>query len=73
MAQVAGKVAIVTGGVSGIGEACVETLAREGAAVLATDIDDGRGQALVDRIARAGGPGSGTARYLHHDLRDEAA
>ena len=39
-AQLSGKAAIVTGGASGIGEACSETLAREGASVLITDIDD---------------------------------
>jgi NAD(P)-dependent dehydrogenase (short-subunit alcohol dehydrogenase family) len=55
MAQVSGKVAIVTGGASGIGEACAETLAREGASVLITDIDDILGKGVVDRIAKAGG------------------
>jgi NAD(P)-dependent dehydrogenase (short-subunit alcohol dehydrogenase family) len=69
MAQLAGKVAVVTGGASGIGEACSETLAREGAAVLVTDIDDALGQAVVERIAAEGGK----AAYLHHDVRDEAA
>ena len=68
MAQVAGKVAIVTGGASGIGEACSETLAREGAAVLITDIDDALGKGVVQRIAKAGGK----AHYLRHDVRDEA-
>jgi NAD(P)-dependent dehydrogenase (short-subunit alcohol dehydrogenase family) len=68
MTQLAGKVAIVTGGGSGIGEACSETLAREGAAVLVTDVDDGLGRAVVERIAKAGG----RAHYLHHDVRDEA-
>lgn len=65
--QLAGKVAIVTGGASGIGEACSETLAREGAAVLVTDIDDGLGKAVVERITKAGG----RAYYLYHDVRDE--
>ena len=69
MAQVSGKVAIVTGGASGIGEACALTLAREGAAVLVTDVDDALGKGVVERIAQAGGK----ARYLHHDVRDEAA
>ena len=69
MAQVPGKVAIVTGGASGIGEACALTLAREGAAVLVTDVDDALGKGVVERIAKAGGK----ARYLHHDVRDEAA
>jgi NAD(P)-dependent dehydrogenase (short-subunit alcohol dehydrogenase family) len=68
VAQVAGKAAIVTGGASGIGEACSETLAREGASVLITDIDDHLGKAVVERILKAGGK----ARYLHHDVRDEA-
>lgn len=69
MAQVSGKVAIVTGGASGIGEACAETLAREGASVLITDIDDTLGKGVVERINRAGG----TAHYLRHDVRDETA
>lgn len=68
MAQVSGKVAIVTGGASGIGEACALTLAREGAAVLVTDVDDALGKGVVERIAKAGGK----ARYRHHDVRDEA-
>ena len=63
------KTAIVTGGASGIGEACSETLAREGAKVLITDIDDLRGRDVVQRIAKAGG----TAHYINHDVRDEAA
>jgi len=69
MAQLSGKAAIVTGGASGIGEACAATLAREGAAVLITDIDDALGKAVVERIVKAGGK----ARYRHHDVRDEAA
>ena len=64
-----GKVAIVTGGASGIGEACSETLAREGVKVLITDIDDLRGKDVVARITKEGG----TAHYVHHDVRDEAA
>ena len=46
-----------------------ETLAREGASVLITDIDDLRGKEVVARIAKAGGK----AHYLRHDVRDEAA
>lgn len=69
MALLAGKGAIVTGGASGIGEACSETLAREGASVLITDIDDLRGKDVVARISKAGGK----AHYLNHDVRDEAS
>ena len=64
-----GKAAVVTGGASGIGEACSETLAREGAGVLITDIDPLRGKDVVARITKAGGK----AHYLDHDVRDEAA
>ncbi len=67
--QLEGKVAIVTGGASGIGAACSETLARAGASVLITDIDDRLGKEVGERIAKAGGK----AHYLRHDVRDEAA
>src|ERR1700745_1660545 len=55
MGQVEGKVAIVTGGASGIGAACAATLAREGAKVVTTDIDDAGAQAVVGSIVAAGG------------------
>ena len=52
-----GQVAIVTGAAQGIGAACAERLAQDGAAVALWDVDDARGQALanalVDRGARA--------------------
>jgi NAD(P)-dependent dehydrogenase (short-subunit alcohol dehydrogenase family) len=52
LGQVQGKIAIVTGGASGIGAACAETLAREGATVVITDIDEHGGQDLVARSMR---------------------
>jgi NAD(P)-dependent dehydrogenase (short-subunit alcohol dehydrogenase family) len=64
MGQVEGKVAIVTGGASGIGAACAATLAREGAKVVLTDLDDTGGQAVVDKIGNAGG----AAFLLHQDV-----
>jgi NAD(P)-dependent dehydrogenase (short-subunit alcohol dehydrogenase family) len=66
--QVAGKVALVTGGASGIGEACTLTLAREGASVVVTDIDEARGKELVEKIAADGGK----AIFLKQDVTDEA-
>src|SRR5215510_2641241 len=66
--QVQGKVALVTGGASGIGEAVSELLAREGASVAVTDIDDLRGPELVDRIKKAGGE----ATFWHQDVTSEA-
>jgi hypothetical protein len=64
MGQVDGKVAIVTGGASGIGAACAATLAREGAKVAVTDLDDTGGRDLVDKISGAGGE----AIFLHQDV-----
>lgn len=65
--RVEGKVAIVTGGASGIGRACAERLAAEGAAVVVTDIQDDLGKQVVVDIEAAGG----TADYLHHDVTSE--
>src|SRR3954463_189006 len=65
--QVEGKVALVTGGASGIGEAVVELFAREGATVIATDIDELRGPELADRITKAGGK----AIFLEQDVTSE--
>jgi NAD(P)-dependent dehydrogenase (short-subunit alcohol dehydrogenase family) len=67
--RVAGKVALVTGGASGIGRGCAEVLAAEGATVVLTDLQDTRGAETVAAIDAAGG----RAEYLHHDVTDEAA
>ena len=65
--QVQGKVALETGGASGIGAACAELLAREGACVVVTDIDDLRGSELVGDIKKAGQE----AIYLPQDVTSE--
>lgn len=54
MARLAGKVAIVTGGASGIGAATVRRLGEEGAAVVAADLQDEKGEALAAELAEAG-------------------
>jgi NAD(P)-dependent dehydrogenase (short-subunit alcohol dehydrogenase family) len=66
--QVQGKVALVTGGASGIGAAVCELLAREGAKVAVTDIDELRGPELVAKIKKAGGE----ATFLQQDVTSEA-
>jgi len=67
MSSLDGKVALVTGGASGIGAACARALAGAGAAVVLTDVQDDKGHALADDIGKAGGK----ARYLHHDVTRE--
>lgn len=64
-----GKVAIVTGGASGIGAAVLRRLASEGASVICADIDDPRGEQLTKEIVRAGG----TARHAHCDVGELAS
>ncbi|HTX48414.1 MAG TPA: glucose 1-dehydrogenase [Caulobacteraceae bacterium] len=68
MGRVQGKVALITGGASGIGAGCAEVLAREGATVVITDVQDAKGGELAAAIQKAGGK----ARYLHHDVTSEA-
>ncbi len=50
-----GKVAIVTGGASGIGEATAKKLAADGASVVIADIDESGGKRVVNEIAEEGG------------------
>jgi NAD(P)-dependent dehydrogenase (short-subunit alcohol dehydrogenase family) len=53
-----GKVVLVTGGGSGIGQAACHLYAREGARVVVSDIDEKGGQATVEAIQRMNGEAS---------------
>lgn len=68
MGRVEGKVAIVTGGASGIGRAAATLLAAEGAAVMVTDIDVTGGEEVVQAITEKGGK----AVFRKQDVVDEA-
>jgi NAD(P)-dependent dehydrogenase (short-subunit alcohol dehydrogenase family) len=67
MGRVENKVALITGGAMGIGRACAERLASEGAIIVITDVIDEVGMSAVDAITKAGGQAS----YLHHDVTRE--
>ncbi|GGM18362.1 3-oxoacyl-ACP reductase [Nakamurella endophytica] len=58
-----GKVAVITGGCSGIGLATARRFAAEGARVVIGDLDDARGPGVADEVVGA---------YLHTDVTDEA-
>jgi NAD(P)-dependent dehydrogenase (short-subunit alcohol dehydrogenase family) len=63
-----GKVAIITGGASGMGRAQARLFAAEGAAVIVADIDDAGGPQVVNEITAAGG----RARFAHLDVTSAA-
>jgi 3(or 17)beta-hydroxysteroid dehydrogenase len=69
MGRLDGKVAIVTGGSAGLGRADAIALAREGARVVVTDLNEAEGRQVVAEIdARH----AGSALFLPQDVRDEA-
>ena len=59
-----GKVAVITGGASGIGEGSVRRFVAEGARVVIADVQDERGQALAAEC-------DGAAQYRHCDVMVE--
>jgi NAD(P)-dependent dehydrogenase (short-subunit alcohol dehydrogenase family) len=61
--ELAGKVAIVTGGANGIGRAITEVFIEEGARVVIADVDDEAAVELVDVLGTA-------ASFVHTDVSD---
>ncbi len=66
--RLAGKVALVTGGASGMGQSEATIFAREGAKVAVGDILEVDGRRVVEKIAAAGGQ----ARFVKLDVTSEA-
>ncbi len=67
--RLAGKVAVVTGGASGIGRACALRFAAEGAAILVADLDAARGAAVVAEMETLGS----SASFIETDTASEQA
>jgi NAD(P)-dependent dehydrogenase (short-subunit alcohol dehydrogenase family) len=68
MGRVEGKVAVVTGGSLGIGNACCRMLAKEGARVAIADVLEKEGRALEQEITAGGG----TAEFWKMNVADES-
>ena len=66
--ELKGKVAVVTGGASGIGKATAEMLAKEGAQVVVGDVQEAQGREVVAGIRQAGGE----ATFVKVDLAKAA-
>ena len=67
MDRVAGKIALITGAASGLGAASARLLAREGASVVLTDLNEVAGNAVVRDIEAEGG----SAIYVDLDVTSE--
>lgn len=68
MDRLKGKVALVTGGAMGIGRSACLLMAREGAKVAVTDLDEGQGASVAEEIRAQGGE----AAFWRLDVASEA-
>jgi len=66
--RLANKVALITGAGSGIGRESALLFAREGARIVAVDVNDAAGEAVVSELRSAGGQ----AVYTHADVSKPA-
>jgi NAD(P)-dependent dehydrogenase (short-subunit alcohol dehydrogenase family) len=63
-----GQVVVITGAAQGIGAACAERLAADGASIALWDVDDVRGEALAAALVASGH----AANYRHCNVADRA-
>jgi len=69
MGRVTGKVAMVTGAASGLGKATALLLAKEGAKIVVSDINEADGRKVAAEIKREGGE----AIFVKHDVTSESS
>jgi NAD(P)-dependent dehydrogenase (short-subunit alcohol dehydrogenase family) len=67
MGRLDGKIALITGGASGMGRVAAGLFAKEGASVVLTDVADEAGEDVAREIEAAGGQ----AAYIHADVASE--
>jgi len=67
--RLTGRVALVIGGSAGIGRACVQALAADGASVVVADVDDAGGEQTVADVTAAGGK----AAFVHTTIMEEGS
>ena len=65
MARLKDKVAIITGAAAGMGEQHARLFVKEGAKVVLTDVQAGKGQALAEELGH-------NALFIQHDVTDES-
>lgn len=67
MGKLEGRIALVTGGASGIGAATVRRFAEEGAFVYVADVQDEKGEEIAASL------GEGNGAFVHLDVTDSSA
>jgi NAD(P)-dependent dehydrogenase (short-subunit alcohol dehydrogenase family) len=67
MGRLEGKVALISGGASGMGMIAAHLFASEGAKVVLTDVSDDAGEQVAEKIRADGG----AATYVHADVSSE--
>lgn len=67
--RLSGKIALITGGASGIGEACAKLFAKEGAKIVVADLNSDAAERVAGEIEDDGG----AAMAVELDVRDESS
>lgn len=69
MNRLKNKVAVITGGSSGLGEAMGILFSKEGAKIVIADVDEDKGKQVENKVKNNGGE----ARFVHLDVTQEAS